>query len=57
MDTFPLHRMAFDSVNMVNEPPFQSDTGRTIRDLKDPEYITPEVTYLDLNSEIEEWWV
>lgn len=56
MDNFPLQRMVFNGVEMVEEPPRQESTGRTVRDPKDPEYVQREPTYLDLNSASDEWW-
>ena len=56
MDTFPLNRMSFDGKEMIEDPPRQEQTGRLIRDPKDPEFVQREATYLDLNSESDEWW-
>jgi hypothetical protein len=51
MDVFALQRMRFDGQALVEDPPRQVTTGRTIRDPKDPEFSNPETYHFDLNSE------
>lgn len=56
MDTFPLLRMSFNGTEMIQDPPMSEQTGRVIRDPKDPEFEQVSNVSLPLTGGIEEWW-
>ena len=56
MDTFPMLRMSFTGTEMVQDPPMSEQTGRVVRDPKDPEFEQVSNVSLPLTGGIEEWW-
>lgn len=56
MDTFPMLRMSFTGTEVVQDPPMSEQTGRVVRDPKDPEFEHVSNVSLPLTGGIEEWW-